>query len=559
MGAVPEVSPRTLKGWLVDGQEIALLDVREAGQFGEGHLFYAVPFAFSRIELDAARLVPRKDTRIVLVDEAAGDLAARAARRLQALGYTDVHVLQGGTPAWREAGYVLFQGVNLPSKTFGELVEHELDTPRISAQELARRQSAGEPMVVLDGRPYAEFAKMSIPGAVCCPNGELALRIGRLAPDPAVTIVVNCAGRTRSIIGAQTLINFGVPNPVFALENGTQGWYLAEHKLDHGRSVRHDDEHRPDDLADRRARASRLAQRCGVERVDAKGLRNLLADASRSTFVLDVRTPHEFAADAVPGVQHAPGGQLMQATDQYVGVRGARLVLADDEDVRAPVVASWLRQMGHQAFVFEGGVSKLREALGPEEHARTRSQGMNDGHRRPSTGQQAAALPTLTGLDAATLAERLAAGTAMVFDLRPSMSHRRSHIPGSRWSIRQWIVQDVRDALAALSKGAPIPAVVLVADEPALAQAAALELGDAAMPAPLLLDGGFDAWRAAGLPVAATPASPPDARCIDYLFFVHDRHEGNAEAARKYLAWETGLIAQLDADELANFRIVDPR
>ncbi|WP_459655385.1 rhodanese-like domain-containing protein, partial [Achromobacter xylosoxidans] len=62
-----------------------------------------------------------------------------------------------------------------------------------------------------------------------------------LAPDPKTTIVVNCAGRTRSIIGAQTLINLGVPNPVYALENGTQGWYLADFELDHGASRRYED------------------------------------------------------------------------------------------------------------------------------------------------------------------------------------------------------------------------------------------------------------------------------------------------------------------------------
>ena len=70
-----------------------------------------------------------------------------------------------------------------------------------------------------------------------------------------------------------------------------------------------------------------------------------------------------------------------------------------------------------------------------------------------------------------------------------------------------------------------------------------------------LLDGGHEAWRAAGLPVVATPDDPADADCIDFLFFTHGRHEGNAEAARQYLAWEIGLIAQLDAQERGVFRI----
>ena len=177
------VSAPTLKSWLHDGQEIALFDVREAGQYGESHLFYATPLPYSRLELEVARLAPRKQVRMVVYD--GGDLASagvaeRAAARLAVLGYGQVAVLQGGTPAWRDAGYALFAGVNLPSKTFGELAEHVYGTPRITAQQLAAQQAAGTPLVVLDGRPVAEFHKMNIPGAVCCPNGELAYRVRKM-------------------------------------------------------------------------------------------------------------------------------------------------------------------------------------------------------------------------------------------------------------------------------------------------------------------------------------------------------------------------------------------
>ena len=102
-------------------------------------------------------------------------------------------------------------------------------------------RAADEDFVIVDGRPFAEYRKMNIPGGICCPNGELVLRIRDIAPDPKTKIVVNCAGRTRSIIGAQTLIDFGIPNPVFALENGTQGWFLAGLALERGASRRYAD------------------------------------------------------------------------------------------------------------------------------------------------------------------------------------------------------------------------------------------------------------------------------------------------------------------------------
>src|SRR5262245_52519133 len=203
----------TLKTWLSDTRELALLDVREPGQFGEGHLFFAVPLPYSRFELGLPALVPNQTVRLVLCDGGDG-IAERAAQRAHALGYGNVHILAGGAPAWQRAGYTLYAGVNVPSKTFGELIEHERHTPRVTARDLQAMREAAENFVIVDGRPLAEYTKMSIPGGICCPNGELALRIGDLVPDPTTKIVVNCAGRTRSIIGAQTLIDFGIPNPV---------------------------------------------------------------------------------------------------------------------------------------------------------------------------------------------------------------------------------------------------------------------------------------------------------------------------------------------------------
>ena len=177
------VDPKTLKNWLHDGAEIAFFDVREHGQYGEGHPFYAVPLPWSRFELDLGRLAPRPGVRMVLLDDGDG-VAQRAAARAQALGYSNVHVLDGGAPAWKQAGFQLFAGVNVPSKTFGELVEHACDTPRITAEELVAMKQRGDDFVIVDGRPWSEYRKMNIPGGICCPNGELALRIGQLAPDP---------------------------------------------------------------------------------------------------------------------------------------------------------------------------------------------------------------------------------------------------------------------------------------------------------------------------------------------------------------------------------------
>jgi rhodanese-related sulfurtransferase len=398
-------------------------------------------------------------------------------------------------------------------------------TPRVTARELAAMRERGDNVVILDGRPVSEYLKMTIPSSICCPNGELGYRVRELVPDPATPIVVNCAGRTRSIIGAQTLINLGIPNPVMALENGTQGWFLEDLPLEHGSTRRYPDAVTTAKLEDLREASQQLATRFAVPEVDTATLARWVELGTHSLFLCDVRTPEEFAAGSLPGAQHAPGGQLIQATDQYVGVRHARLVLLDADGVRAPIVASWLRQLGHDAYVLRGGLTSDAKLPVPVP----------------------ALLQPLPEISAEALATALAAGTAHVIDLRPSMAFRRAHVPGATWAIRPRL-----PGLAADRD------TVLIADDPRIAELAAADWNALAPHAEShikRLAGGFAAWIATGRATEGAENTPPDADCIDYLFFVHDRHDGNKAAARQYLAWETGLLAQLDAQELGAFRV----
>lgn len=526
MTPVGRISARQLKAALHDGGEIALLDVREAGQFGESHLLFATPLPYSRLELDAASLVPRESVRIVVCDDGVLGVAEIAAGRLVAMGYTDVAVLDGGTRGWAAAGYALFAGVNVPSKLFGELVEHAYRTPRLTAQQLLRMKEAGEDFMLVDGRPLPEHRRLTIPGSICCPNAELPYRIASMVSNPRTKIVVNCAGRTRSIIGAQTLINFGLPNPVYALENGTQGWCLADLALEYGASRKYPDRIDESTLPAQQVAARRLMDRFAIRSVTAKEVTAWLAARDRTTYLCDVRTPEEFEAGSVPGAVHAPGGQLVQATDQWIGVRNARVVLIDGgENVRAPVVAHWLTQLGYEPYVLEGGAHSGLAA------------------RRTS---KCAALPALPVISPADLKRRLEAGTCTVFDLGASMRFRGAHIPGSHWSIRPRLTSAARRAAGAIA---------LVSEEANVARVAALDLMEAGLDDLCRLDGGLAAWSGAGYPTETTPDSPPDAECIDYLFFVHDRHAGNREAMKRYLAWETGLLAQLDEEDRSAFKV----
>lgn len=519
------ITPAALQAALHDGGEMALLDVREDGEFGEDHLLFATPLPYSRLELGIASLVPRKSVRIVLCDDGRSGIAQRAASRLAAMGYTDLFLLDGGIHGWKAAGYGLFKGVNVPSKLFGEMVEHAYNTPRITAQDLVNMRESGEDFALFDGRPVHEHHKMTIPGSTCCPNAELPYRIASMVKNPKTKIIVNCAGRTRSILGAQTLINFGVPNPVYALENGTQGWYLSDRQLEYGSPLQYPDTVDAAQLPAQQEAARALMKRFNIRVAGAPEVAQWLQEPGRTTYLCDVRTPEEFAAGSITGAQHTPGGQLIQATDQWVGVRNARIVLIDGGDmVRAPVVASWLLQLGCDACVFDGGVQAKLEGVKPP----------------------APALPALATISANELKALLEQQACTVFDVGPSMNYRKTHVPGSHWSIRSRIATD--------AKTAKLP-VVLVAADADVARLAATELTDAGIKDVRLLEGGITGWIKAGHATASSTGIPADRECIDYLFFVHDRHAGNREAMKQYLAWETGLMAQLGEQDKSVFRL----
>lgn len=519
----------TLKAMIRDDSELALLDVRESGQFGADHMLHAVPCPYSILETRAPLLVPRKSVRTALIDAADGT-AQKAARRLTAMGYTNISILDGGNAAWAAAGFEVFQGVNVPSKAFGEVVEHDADTPRIPAEELNAMMTRGENMVIVDGRTPAEHNRMSIPGGISVPNAEMIYRIHDLAPDPETTVVVNCAGRTRSIIGAQALINAGLPNKVVALKAGTMGWTLAGFELENGSTLRY-----PDDMSDAGAAkaaeyAADVMKTFDLPTVSRDTLAAWQADDTRTLFVLDVRAVEEFAAGHLPGSVHAPGGQLVQATDEWCGVWGARVVLADGAPcARAAITAHWLKQMGWDVHI-------LADGLNDAEAVET---GLPAG---PDTG--VADIPSMAP---AELSKAIDAAAVLVVDVDQSMDYRDGHLPGAVWCPRSRI-----DRLS-------VPAgvqVVLYSEHETRARLAAIDLSEVIDTPVSVLQGGRDAWNAAGLSLEASPDTPPDEDCIDYLFWVSRRHMGSDDAARAYLEWEENLPAQIIADGDARFTVM---
>ena len=519
------VTAAQLRDRLRSGGEIAIVDGREEGSFHERHLLMASCLPLSRLELLAPGLLPRRSAPIVVCDDGEG-LAERAAARLTEGGYTDVSVLAGGLAAWEAAGFPVYSGVHVPSKAFAEVVEHESGTPWISAEELAERQKSGERLAIFDSRSYEEYHSNSIPGAVSVPGAELVYRFQELVPSPETFVVVNCGGRTRSIIGAQSLIDAGVPNRVVSLKDGTMAWHLAGFEVLAGATGRAP-EVSAAGIAAAQQRADAVARRYGVPVIDRAKLAEWRREGDRRTlYVMDVRDPAEYRAGHLPGSVMAPGGQLVQETDSWLGVWGARVVLVDDTGVRARMTASWLRRMGWDAAVLDGGLEGVELERGAP----------------PVNGDF---FPLGGPAPAIVHPSELKATPAVVVDLSLSRHHRQGHIPGAWFAIRARLAE-------ALEKLPAQGDLVLTSEDGRVARFAAAELRTR-RPVKVLA-GGTAAWQAAGLSLdtgMGPLASEPD----DVALSARDRPAERERYMREYLAWEVELVNQIARDSDCRFRL----
>ncbi len=523
------VQAQALREMLLDGEEIALLDVREQAEYGQNHILLAVNLPLSRLELQLASLVPRYNTRIVICDERGESTAHRGAARLMHFGYSNVRVLKGGVAAWQAAGFEVFSGMNVPSKAFGEFIEHHYQTPSISAEDLQAKIDSGDDLVILDSRPKAEYQVMNIPGGTCIPGAELVYRVREMAPNPNTLVVVNCAGRTRSIIGAQSLINAEFNNHIVALRNGTMGWHLAGLELDHGQ-----DRYLPEVSAanseDAQLRAEKVAKRFGVETINRKTLQDWQQRGDDFTiYLLDVRSPEEYCAGHVPGAHCAPGGQLVQATDRYVATLRSRLVLIDDNNVRAKMTASWLKQLGlHQVCVLEKGLMDATLLPGPQLHN--------------ALGLDSEGVGFISSGD---LRVYQAEGDVQVLDVGRSVAFRQGHIEDA--------LHAVRGALEDVINAAPEHArLVLTSEDGRLAQYAVAEAGQMTPAEVLVLAGGNQAWQAAGFELVAGEDGLEE-NPLDAFPRPYDQQHSVEEAMLAYLDWEIELINRIDRDGSLKF------
>jgi rhodanese-related sulfurtransferase len=515
---------------LLNKEEIALLDVREEDPHAQEHPLFAANLPLARIEIDAYAKLPKKNVSIVTLDDGEG-FAQLAAQRLSNLGYTDVSVFEGGVKGWIAAGGEVFKDVNVPSKSFGEFVESKRHTPSLSAQEVKQLIDDKADVVVVDVRRFDEYNTMSIPTGISVPGAELVLRLPELAPNPKTKVIVNCAGRTRSIIGTQSLINAGIPNEVNALRNGTIGWTLAGQELDKGQS-RKFQEVSDDTKSEAAIRARSVADRAGVKRASSHDVQGWKAQADRTTYFFDTRTPEEYEAGHLPGFRSVPGGQLVQETEMVAPVRGARVVLVDPSggEVRANMPASWLAQMAWDVYVLDDIYA-------------------TDLTEKGSWQAPLPTLPKMECIDALTVSNWLKNDSnTIAIDFSTHANYVKGHIPGSWYALRS-------ELAAAMKKIPEADRYVITSTPSELSLFAAQELQELTDAEVLVLEGGNAAWAKAGLELEKGPshlASPT----LDRYKRPYEGTNVDPSAMQAYLDWEFGLVEQLGKDGTHHFWVL---
>ena len=516
-----EISPQELQNMLDGDAPFALIDVREPGEYNSTHIPWSSLIPRRLLESQMAESVPFKGVPVVVCDDD-GRRAALAAKTLETMGYAQVSVLSGGINWWVSQNQPTEWGSNVPSKDFGEMQEVVHGVPEIEATELHQWQEEGKKLVILDTRTPEEYQRFCIPGGRSVPGGELALHITDITKDldPDTTVVINCAGRTRSIIGTRILQRMGWNN-VVGLKNGTSGWVLAGYELENGADRLQLPQVSEEGLAAAEAYATRLAGEDGVRFLNVESLQEVISRGSKETvYLVDVRTQEEFQSGHIPGFRWFPGGQVVQRSDDVAVVKNATIVFTCDKMARGTLVASFYRQLGFkEVYAVAGGTGAWQAAgLGLEK-------GM-------------AELP-VSGLDQARSQARMVspqdlksdANTKTIF-VDTSQAFSRGHVPGARWVPRSFLELQI-DGIAP-SKTSPVAVTCADGNLSILTSQTLKEIGYQDVS---VLEGGMAAWRKAGLDIEeglSGVTGPP----TDMVLSGPDR---NYADMMNYLRWETAL------------------
>lgn len=523
---VKRISPVVLKDLMESSSAHAVLDVRDPMEFHEKQIFMTTNAPRGEVEILAERLVPVKSTPVVCMDEG-GLRAERVAALFEECGYADVSVLEGGLGAWEAQGFPTASGTNVPSKDFGERIHVENEVPEITARELYDLIEGDTPPRIFDTRTEVEFERFCVPTGRSLPGGELILHAWDLDQDKETPLIINCAGRTRSIIGTQALHRLGVTH-ARALKNGGMGIILEGLQLEEGKPSEI-----PAPSEQSRAHGevlgAQVAEEEGIPFVSVEELRALQAEAgSRTLYVLDVRLAPEFSGGHIPGAISIPGGQAAQRTDEVVAVRAGKIVTYCDKNARGVMAAYWLREMGLDVSVLRGGLTAWSEAGGVLEKPNEAASGESPA----GAGEVLLLEQARSQARAYSSGEASARRFGAILDVDLSSSYERGHLPGSLWVSRGRLEEQAPERA-----GNKRARVICVCDDGRKSALSALALQRIGYRRAGYLEGGKKAWREAGFPLdtgrEGLDELPKDVQLKPY--------DIGRSAMEGYLTWEENL------------------
>jgi rhodanese-related sulfurtransferase len=515
-----QISCRDLADLMASETLYAVFDVRERGEFNAGQIANATSLPRSQIEIRIAELVPDRRIPIAVYDEGEGR-AALAAISLAKFGYENVSILDGGLPEWRNQKLVTVSGVNVPSKAFGEKVHHERTIPEISPEELKSLQEKAADLMILDVRTPEEYGRFCIPGGLNVPGGDLILWADALKRQPEMAVVVNCAGRTRSIIGTAALLRSGLKN-VRALKNGTMGWVLAGLELES--TPRRVTPPAPDaSRMQARETALQIATEEKISWISPHELGDQLA-SNAATYLIDVRSESEYEDSHIPASLNVPGGQAVQRADDFVAVKNGRIVFISNQCARAVMAAYWYGQMGFRDVkVLQEGMEAWREHGGSMESGMPQNEPLGFAEAKKLAR-------ALTPKETNALVQ---SSVINILHVGSSADFAAAHLPGSKWISRGWLELKLPSSL-----DDRIHPIILSCADGRNSTLAAPTLLKMAYKEVFVLDGGVQAWAGAGYPTESGLDSclvePNDVVLSPSI-------KGDKEAMRRYLEWEIKL------------------
>lgn len=462
----------------------ALIDVRERKEYVEGHWFGSVNIPLSELWRQLSNMIPWKGFPIYVL--AFDDIKFDQIFKNQ--GYTNVHILQCSEPKREVTGFV--RGEYSWSKAFGEILCHCSDFRELGPEQLAHDHRQFN---LYDVRPFAEYCEFTLPGSQNLPNSNIlgSLKFLQRSKKPAV---LHCAGRTRSILGACTLIAAGYAADFYVFRGGTQAWQLSGRERIYGASniVSNEQQGQSEIIS--------LIERWEIE-ISCVHNKNDLTERINSNPALyfDVSND-DVQRDLSSIIKIVSGTNLVQQTDTSIACYHTPVVLIDNGTCsRAAFAAFWLKMMGYDASI----INRL-DLDEPEEKNQKKAR------------KKIASVP----LEFAT----------PIYDFRRSNDFERGTHKNAIWANVSSIISN-----AAVNKRIS----VIVYNE---AHLKFVELILSEMQTRISDAFYWDCEDACEHFIAPEKITDP----CDRSSLFADRHKGNLEHSKAYLAWEEELPDQID-------------